>query len=97
MSECHLVGFPNPHCALVAYYMTSFVISLCQCIPRERIWKSTMEGRCFNHALVILSAGIMNLIIDFEILAIPVAAIARLHMALNQKLGATSVFAVGIL
>lgn len=83
--------------ATIAYYISCFFTFLFQCVPREKIWNPMVEGRCIDNMAGVLSAGLINLILDLALLTIPCWAIWHLQMPLKRKLGAMSIFAVGIL
>lgn len=83
--------------AIVGYYFSCFWVSLFQCVPREKIWHPAIAGRCIDNERGVLSAGLINLILDLGLLAIPCWAIWHLQMPLKRRLAAISIFAVGIL
>lgn len=82
---------------IVSYYFSLFISFILQCIPREAIWNTAVQGRCVDTGAIAVSTGTMNLILDVVILCVPLWAIGNLHLSLKLKLGAASVFAVGIL
>lgn len=82
---------------IVAHYIALFFAFLFQCIPREKIWNTVLQGRCIDISAGFLSAGIINLIFDMGILCLPIWVIWHLHMPLERKLGVLSLFGVGIM
>lgn len=83
--------------ATVMYYISCFFTFLFQCVPREKIWNPTIDGFCVNNNGAVLSAGLINLLLDLSILITPIWAIWHLRMPLKRKLGVISIFAVGFL
>lgn len=83
--------------ATVGYYISCFFTFLFQCIPREKIWHPMVEGRCIDNKGGVLSAGLINLILDLGLLLVPCWAIWHLQMPLKRRLGAISIFSVGVL
>jgi hypothetical protein len=81
----------------VSYYISCFFTFLFQCIPREKIWNPALEGRCIDNNGGVLSAGIINLVIDCGVLFTPIWAIWHLNMPLKRKLGVIAIFAVGFM
>jgi hypothetical protein len=83
--------------ASIMYYISCFFTFLFQCVPREKIWNPAVEGKCIDNNAGVLSAGLINLILDVGILIVPCWAIWHLQMPMQRKMGAVSIFAVGIL
>ncbi|KID84519.1 hypothetical protein MGU_08337 [Metarhizium guizhouense ARSEF 977] len=83
--------------ATIMYYIACFFTFTFQCIPRDKIWNPEVAGKCIDNSAGVLSAGLINLLLDLGILVVPVWAIWHLQMPLKRKIGAMSVFAVGIL
>ena len=79
------------------YFIAAFILSVAQCIPRAKIWKPYIPGRCVSNAAVIVVTGIFNLLSDVSILLLPMIWTWRLHMPLRQKIKISAVFAVGAL
>ncbi|KAM7200340.1 hypothetical protein V8F20_005317 [Naviculisporaceae sp. PSN 640] len=82
--------------ATVIYYIACFFLFLFQCTPREKIWNAAVEGTCVDNQGAVLSAGLINLLLDLGILVTPIWAIWHLQMSMKRKLGVMSIFAVGI-
>ena len=93
-----------------AYYIAQFLIwsnlifylvigfsALFQCTPREKIWNPLVPGKCLSFAAILVAGGILNIISDFSILALPLASTWRLQMATRHKIGISAVFAIGFL
>lgn len=55
-----------------------------------------LEGHCIDNQGGVLSAGLINLILDLAILIVPIWAIWKLQMALKRKLQIAAIFGVGI-
>ncbi|KAH8594969.1 putative integral membrane protein PTH11 [Bisporella sp. PMI_857] len=83
--------------ATFIYYVSCFFTFMFQCVPREKIWNPNIDGRCIDNQAGVLSAGLINLLLDLGLLIVPIWAIWHLQMPLNRKLGAITIFAVGIL
>ncbi|KAK8008141.1 hypothetical protein PG991_010692 [Apiospora marii] len=80
----------------IGYYVACFFTFLFQCIPREKIWHPNVEGRCIDNKGGVLSAGIINLLLDLGILTVPCWAIWHLQMSFKRRLGALAIFSVGV-
>jgi hypothetical protein len=80
----------------IMYYIACFFTFLFQCVPREKIWNPMLDGKCIDGTGGMLSAGLINLILDLGLLIVPCWAIWHLQMPMKRKLGAISIFSVGI-
>ncbi|KAI5865996.1 hypothetical protein GGS23DRAFT_363716 [Durotheca rogersii] len=82
----------------VIFYMAGNFAEIFRCTPREKIWNVFFEGgSCpVNIAAQNFSAGILNLISDVIILALPQWVIWRLNMSRARKLGLSLLFLIGI-
>ena len=82
---------------LVVLLPTSISIAkILQCLPRERIWNSSVPGTCVNLAALLDSSGVFNIVSDLVILLVPVKGLWGLKMDRKRKIGIYAVFTVGI-
>ncbi|KAI1406774.1 hypothetical protein F5Y13DRAFT_183920 [Hypoxylon sp. FL1857] len=65
------------------------------CIPREKIWQPNIEGRCISSSAIVIGGSAINMVSDYAILIVPLAAVSRLQLPTAKKLRAAAVFAVG--
>ncbi|KAI0509033.1 hypothetical protein F5B22DRAFT_618232 [Xylaria bambusicola] len=72
--------------------MLSFILA---CIPREKIWNPEIPGRCIDNDAALIASSAINILSDFAILFLPLAAIHHLQVAKKSKLKVTAIFAVG--
>lgn len=79
------------------FYIGAVVALICQCIPRAKISRPRLPGRCINVYLSFMISGVFNVLSDFFILIFPLWAIWHLQMPLKRKLGVSIVFATGVL
>lgn len=79
------------------FYLTNLPAEIWTCIPREKIWDPTIEGKCVDNDAIIVTGGVINVVSDFGILLIPLVSIGRLQMPRAKKIGVSAVFATGFL
>ncbi|KAH8648724.1 hypothetical protein BGZ60DRAFT_570018 [Tricladium varicosporioides] len=74
------------------------IVEIFQCNPREKIWNPLFEGgNCPIHMPAhMLASGIINLISDIIILALPQKVIWKLHISRRNKIGVSLLFTIGI-
>ncbi|KAF2465132.1 uncharacterized protein BDR25DRAFT_295558 [Lindgomyces ingoldianus] len=83
--------------ANIVMYATIFFVFIFACNPREKIWMPHLAGKCLSVNAAIIATGVMNLVSDCTILALPLMGISELQMPLKKKIGAGAVFATGVL
>ncbi|KAI1774062.1 hypothetical protein F4818DRAFT_420727 [Hypoxylon cercidicola] len=74
-------------------FFFSFIFA---CIPREKIWRPTVQGRCINTPVAIAACAALNLVSDLAILVTPIIVVWKLQIPVTKKVGASAVFAVGV-
>ncbi|RYP57738.1 hypothetical protein DL770_010594 [Monosporascus sp. CRB-9-2] len=91
---CHAMIWSN-----VIFYAVGTIVGLFQCIPREKVWNPLFEGgSCpINMHAHNRASGIINLVSDFCILALPQKVIWNMNMSRSKRLSVSVLFAIGIL
>ena len=79
----------------LTFYLTIFIVTICQCIPRRKIWEPFSPGRCVRADIVLTVTAVFNTLSDFSILLLPIGCIWRLQMPRKRKLAISAVFATG--
>ncbi|KAF1970707.1 hypothetical protein BU23DRAFT_556657 [Bimuria novae-zelandiae CBS 107.79] len=80
----------------VAYTIFLFLYVF-TCLPRERIWNPTVEGRCMDSNRLNVAIGGLNVLSDVEAFLVPVWAVWKLKMDVKKKISILAVFAAGAL
>lgn len=72
--------------------------ALLLCRPFAFNWDPTIPGGvCGDRNRVYVSAGVLNVVTDFMVIALPVPHILGLKLVLRRKLGLLFMFTMGIL
>lgn len=79
------------------FYLANLPTEIWTCLPREKIWDPTVDGKCLDNDAILVCGGIVNVVTDFVILLIPLVLIGRLQMPRAKKIGISAVFATGFL
>lgn len=79
------------------YYLTTIIVKIWECNPREKIWNQTVEGTCINIASLLNADGAFNTLTDFIILLVPLQALWKLQMKTRRKISIASLFTVGLM
>ena len=83
----------------VLFYTIGSLIEIFRCTPREKIWNPLFQGgKCpIDIHAANLPSGIVNLISDIIILALPQWVIWNLNMPRRKKMGLSLLFTIGLL
>ncbi|OAG04931.1 uncharacterized protein CC84DRAFT_1260216 [Paraphaeosphaeria sporulosa] len=87
---CHAILWAN-----VMFYIACTVVENFSCAPREKIWNKLIEGHCVNNPALIMSSGILNMVSDVVIFALPQKMIWSLHISTRKRVGICLLFATG--
>ncbi|KAF2443445.1 hypothetical protein P171DRAFT_330911, partial [Karstenula rhodostoma CBS 690.94] len=84
---------------LLSIFLTSLLMILLQCIPFEKILNPMLhpEVTCLSTRVVMLTPPVLNIIIDFYILCLPISTIWGLQMTLRRKITILPVLAFGLI
>lgn len=72
------------------------LIAFLLCQPLAFNWDQTIpSGHCGDQNSAFLASGVMNLILDISVIALPLPKLWNLHMATHKKVGLMLMFSVG--
>ncbi|KAK0667283.1 hypothetical protein QBC41DRAFT_338519 [Cercophora samala] len=79
-----------------AYFIAAQVANLCICIPIDLFWHRTKPGgRCLNFNLFSFIIGLIEIVLDIAILALPIKAVLSLQMPKKTKAMVSAIFLLG--
>ncbi|KAF1977700.1 hypothetical protein BU23DRAFT_550379 [Bimuria novae-zelandiae CBS 107.79] len=87
---CHVTLWIN-----IMFYVACTIVENFSCIPREKIWNKLIDGHCVNNPALIMSSGILNLVSDTVIFALPQKMIWGLTISTKKRVGICLLFATG--
>lgn len=79
----------------VSYNVTFMICSIAQCLPINSRWDTTIPSVCLNYYAVVVASGVINIVTDVIILAMPIPLIHQLHIPGRKKHMLSAVFATG--
>ena len=80
----------------MGYFVSVFAETFSVCRPVAYNWNKKMHGTCNPKAKeVYLAAGLINLIVDVFIVAMPMPMLFRLHIPTARKVGLIAMFSLG--
>lgn len=80
---------------ITIFYVATTLIKVWECIPRARIWDTSIPGTCLNISMILNASGTFNTVSDVLILLVPVKAVWNLQMKRKRKAAVIAVFTVG--
>ncbi|ROW04910.1 hypothetical protein VPNG_07044 [Cytospora leucostoma] len=81
---------------LVLFYIATNLTKIWECIPREKIWDTSIPGHCIDTPMLLNVSGLFNTITDFIIVFLPVRAVWNLNMKLKNKVMVVLAFTFGL-
>ena len=78
-------------------FMAATILTDCLiCQPVAYRWNRSGSGHCGTQKSLDLFIGIVNLVLDFTTVILPMPGVWRLQMPTNRKVVLSSVFALGV-
>jgi len=80
-----------------AWWISAFVSEVTACIPLSKAWTPTEPGTCIDDSAMCAAVGIIHVVFDFTVLALPLPLVWRLQkMSTMARTGVSLLFVVGI-
>ena len=76
----------------LAFILEEFVI----CRPLAYQWNKSIKGVCGDQTLSFLIPGVINLVLDLLIIALPMPVLWNLQMRTAKKIATSAVFGIGL-
>lgn len=81
---------------LVGFYSSVTLVQIFECTPREKIFNSTVPGRCVNRDVLFDIVDSFNTITDFLVLSLPTREAWELEGSKTKKVLVVCLFTFGI-
>lgn len=94
------LGIPRICTILLIIYMILFILSqtvvgAVECRPIAAFWDISIKGTCINQFLFYKMSGILNIVGDVAIMALPVHSVWTLHASFARRAGIAAAFLSG--
>ena len=76
-------------------YVAFTVVACFGCIPLGKVWDPLIKGQCVNRFAVIIAAAILDSLLDFSMMILPISVLKRLQMSMRRKINLAMIFVVG--
>ena len=83
--------------ANAVFFTILMFLEIFECVPREKIWRPTVPGKCLNIDQTFVATGVINVCDDFTMLVLPLFWVWKLQLPTRRKLGISCIFAAGLL
>ncbi|KAJ3551481.1 hypothetical protein NPX13_g11350 [Xylaria arbuscula] len=80
---------------ITGWTLTSSLGAILQCVPIEKAYNGQLPGYCIHYGILSLVVGILNVLTDFTIAAMPIPLIMKLNMGSDKKRVIILTFAAG--
>ncbi|KAI0455275.1 hypothetical protein F5B21DRAFT_503577 [Xylaria acuta] len=80
---------------ILGWMLTSSLGAILQCIPIAKAYDNLLDGYCIHYGTLSLIVGILNVITDFVILALPIPLVLKLNTSAEKKRVIIITFAAG--
>ena len=65
------------------------------CIPLDAYWNRLKPGKCLNFKLYFVATGVLDIILDFTVLLLPIRRAFKLQLPLRTQCVVAGIFALG--
>ena len=72
-----------------------FLAAALQCRPLKAFWVKSIDGHCFDGEKYFRGNQVINIILDFVLLALPMPMVYKLHVRWQDKVALAGVFILG--
>lgn len=85
-----IVGMLN-----VLWYVGCTMALCLHCIPPRKFWNPLIKGQCINPIGFVLAGAILDALLDFAVMILPISVLRRLQMSLQHKIRLAIIFVLG--
>ncbi|KAI0004840.1 hypothetical protein F4779DRAFT_58472 [Xylariaceae sp. FL0662B] len=81
---------------IILWVLTTVLSAFLMCQPLAYNWDKSIDGRCGDAMASWITTGVVNMVIDFIIVSMPMPYLFNLEVALSKKLGLAATFGIGL-
>jgi hypothetical protein len=81
----------------MAWLVACTAATVFSCNPVSGYWEIDKPSKCIDERAFYIGQTVSNMLLDVTLMAIPMSAIARLHMSRAHRAGVVGIFGLGIL
>lgn len=89
--SAHIIGT-----LIVVWNFSDIIAGFLICRPIAKNWEPSLPGTCGSQPAFYFAMGMINLVTDAIIIALPIPYLLRLRLALRKKIFAIALLSVGI-
>lgn len=81
---------------IICWNVGDIIAGLLICRPIAKNWDFTLDGTCGSQPNFYFAMGVINLITDAVIIALPIPYLLRLRLAMRKKILAIGLLSIGL-
>lgn len=81
----------------IAWWVAASLGAALRCTPAESQFNPLIQGKCYDVQNFFMAVEVPNCLLDFAIVAMPLAVIQSLHLQLKHKVTLSVIFLLGSL
>lgn len=82
---------------VICYYIAGSLVSMFQCTPVQKAWKSKLPGTCIDNSQFRLANGYINILTSAWIIILPFPALLQVKQRVNEVLQLMGLIALGVM
>lgn len=76
-------------------YIAFQVVACFDCVPPRKVWNPLIKGQCVNSFAVVIAAAVLDSLLDFSVMILPIGVLKRLQMSMRRKINLAMIFVNG--
>ena len=77
------------------WFLAATLIFAIPCILVQKAWILQLEGTCFNTKPALIVVQVLNSLLDFGLIALPMGVVRKLQLPVRQKTQLCLIFVLG--
>lgn len=77
------------------WFLAATLVFAIPCIPVQKAWILQLEGTCFKMGATLVTVQLLNSLLDFGLIALPMGVVRKLQLPVRQKIQLCLIFVLG--
>ena len=77
------------------WYIAATIMLSVRCVPVRKNWNPLIQGQCFHTVPLLVGISIVDSLLDFMVILVPISVLRRLQMSLRRKIHLALIFILG--
>jgi len=80
----------------IGWSVSTILVGYLICTPLSRLWTQTTSGHCGSPTAAYISLGVLDVVLDIAVFALPMPCLYKLQVPKNAKIPLVATFALGL-